>query len=77
MDRETKKCVDPEKMGPSWMLGEVGDLACQAGEGTDSWHQTVEEVRRSQDAGSHRGRAHHNIKPPLCTEYVLYMYYVQ
>jgi hypothetical protein len=31
-------------MGPSWMLGEVGDPARQAGGRTGSWHQTVEEV---------------------------------
>ena len=33
-------------MGPSWMLGEVGGLARQAGERAGSWRQTVEEVRR-------------------------------
>jgi hypothetical protein len=43
---------------------------------TDSWRQTVEEVRRSQDVGGHRRRARHNIQPRLCTEYVSYVYCV-
>jgi hypothetical protein len=36
--------------------------------GSGSWHQIVEEVRRSQDVGRHRRRARHNIKPRSCTE---------
>jgi hypothetical protein len=59
------------------MLWEVGDPARQAGKGAGSWHQTAEEVRRSQDAERHGRRARHDIKAPLCTEYVLHVYYVQ
>jgi hypothetical protein len=52
------------------MQGEEGDLACQAGKRTGSWHQTVEEVRRSQDVRRHGERARHDTKAPLYTEYV-------
>jgi hypothetical protein len=31
------------------MLGKMGDPVHQAGKKTDSWHQTVEEVRRRLD----------------------------
>jgi hypothetical protein len=48
------------------MLRKVGGPTHQGGRETDSWHQTVEEDRRSQDAGRHEGRARHNIKPALC-----------
>ncbi len=37
---------------------------------TDSWHQTVEEVRCLQDFRRHGGRVRQNTKAPLCTEYV-------
>jgi hypothetical protein len=75
-DGERKECVDLGKREPFWMLGEVGDLVRQAGGGTGRWHQTVEEVRRSQDVGRHRRQARHNTKPCLCTEYVSYVHYV-
>jgi hypothetical protein len=52
------------------MQGEEGDPAHQAGKRTGSWHQTVEEVRRSQDVRGHGERARHDTKVPLCTEYV-------
>jgi hypothetical protein len=35
-----------------------------------SWHQTVEEVRRSQDFRRHGEWARHDTNAPLCTEYV-------
>jgi hypothetical protein len=63
--------VDPGENGAIWNVGEGGGT--QGGWETDSWHQTVEEVRQSQDAGRHEGQAWHNIKPALCTEYVLYV----
>ncbi len=52
------------------MPGGKGDLARQAGKRIGSWHQTVEEVRRSQDVRRHGERARHDTKAPLCTEYV-------
>jgi hypothetical protein len=33
------------KKGPSWKLGELRGPARQAGETTDSWHQTVKKGR--------------------------------
>jgi hypothetical protein len=50
------------KWGPSWKPGEMGDLARQEGERTDSWHQTVEEGRhckmfRAQETGSSQNQA--------------------
>ncbi len=58
------------------MLGKVGDPARQWEREMDSWHQTEEEVRRSQDAGRLGERAWHNIKPALCTEYISYVQHV-
>jgi hypothetical protein len=69
--------MDPGENGAILNAGEGGGPGTTRGEGTDSWHQTVEEVKRSQDAGRHEGWARYNIKPPLCTEYVSYVYCVQ
>ncbi len=58
------------KRGPSWKPGESGDLARQGGKrqtvGIRQWGRID-----VQDASEARRQARHNIKPPLCTEYVL------
>jgi hypothetical protein len=73
-DGEAEECVDPGENGAILNVGKVGDPARQGGRETDnSWHQTVEEVRHSQDAGRLEEWARHNIKPALCTEYVSYV----
>jgi hypothetical protein len=65
-DKGTKRCVDPR--------GNEAILNVGGGEGPgppggeermNSWHQTVEEVRRSQNVGRHGGeRARHDTKTP-------------
>jgi hypothetical protein len=51
-------------------MGELRGLARQKGKRAGSWHQTVKRDRREKDAAERRGRAHNNIKPCLCTEYI-------
>jgi hypothetical protein len=77
-DSEAEECMDPGENGAILNAREgEGPGPPRGGRETDSWHQTVEEVRHSRDAGRHEERARHNIKPALCTEYILYLYYVQ
>jgi hypothetical protein len=70
MDGEREECMDPGKNGAILDAGGSGGPGPPGGEGTGSWHHTVEEVRHSQDVGRHRRRAQRNIKPHLCTEYL-------
>jgi hypothetical protein len=67
------ECVDPGGNGAILNVGESGGPAHQEGRETSSGHQTVEEVRCFQDAGKFKGRAQHNTKPALCTEYISYV----
>jgi hypothetical protein len=62
--------VDPGEIGAALQAGGVWGPACQKGKRAGSWHQTVEGDRRERDAAERRGRARHNIKSRLCTEYV-------
>ncbi len=65
--------MDPGENGARLNVGDSGEPSPPRGRETDSWHQIVEEVRRSQDAGRLEERARHNIKPALCTEYISYV----
>jgi hypothetical protein len=62
--------MDPGEMGAILEAREVGDPARQEGERADSWYRTVEAERQYKNASEHKGRACHNTKPRLCTEYV-------
>ncbi len=73
MNSKVEECVDPGGNRAILNVGEGGGPGPPRGEETDSWHQTVEEVRRSQDAGKLEGRARHNTRPALCTEYVSFV----
>jgi hypothetical protein len=63
--------VDPGENGAILNAGGGGGPGPPGrGRRMGSWHQTVEEIRCSQDVGKHGERARHDIKVPLCTEYI-------
>jgi hypothetical protein len=66
---EVEECMDPGGNRDILnMWGGQGTRPAKGGREMDSWHRTVEEVRRFQDVGGLKGRARHNTKPALCTE---------
>ncbi len=52
------------------MLGDKGGPAHLAAKVASSWYGTVGTVRHSQDARRQTRQARHEIKAPLCTEYI-------
>ncbi len=63
-----EECVDPGENGAKLNVGEGGGPGPPRGEGNGQWRRLD-----VQDAGKLKGRARHNTKPALCTEYVSYV----
>jgi hypothetical protein len=66
-DGEVEKCEDPGGNEAILNVGEGGGPDPPRGEGNRQWRRLD-----VQNAGKLKGRARHNTKPALCTEYVSY-----
>jgi hypothetical protein len=67
-DGEVGECVDPGGNRAILNVGEGGEPGLPREEGNGQWRRLV-----VHDAGKLKGRARHNVKPTLCTEYVSYV----